>query len=75
MLVVFTKKQVDIYALLSMKIVLILANSMDPDEMPQSVTLQLGHHCLKTYPFTQIPPHFLPTPHLKQALPWELLPS
>ena len=30
--------------------VLIFAYSVDPDEMPQSVTFHLGFHCLSQYP-------------------------
>ena len=30
----------------SLKIVFILANSVDPDEMPYSVAFHLGLHCL-----------------------------
>ena len=36
---------------LSMKIVLILANIVDPDEMPHYAAFHLGLHCLPKYPF------------------------
>ena len=36
---------------LSLKIVLILANSAGPDEMPHYVAFRLGHHCLPKYMF------------------------
>ena len=39
---------------LSLKIVLILANSEDPDEMPHYVAFHLGLHCLPKYLFTGI---------------------
>ena len=34
---------------LSLKIILVLANSVDPDEMPHYVALHLGLHCLPKY--------------------------
>ena len=37
---------------LSLKIVLILANSADPDEMQHYAAFFLGLHCLPKYPFT-----------------------
>ena len=37
--------------LLSLEIVLILANSVDPDEMPHYAAFHLGLHCLPKYPF------------------------
>ena len=36
---------------LSLKIVLVSANSVDPDEMPQYAAFLLGLHCLPKYPF------------------------
>ena len=36
---------------LSLKIVLILENSADPDEMPLYVAFHLGPQCLPKYPF------------------------
>ena len=36
---------------LSVKIIFILANSADPDEMLHSVPFYLGFHCLQKYPF------------------------
>ena len=38
---------------LSLKIVFILANSVDPDEMPHTVAFHLGLHCLPKYLFMQ----------------------
>ena len=34
-----------------MKIVFVIANSADPDEMPHDVAFHLGLHCLSKYPF------------------------
>ena len=36
---------------LSLKVVLILANSADPDEMQHYAAFHLGLHCLPKYPF------------------------
>ena len=36
---------------LSSKVVLILANSADPDEMQHYAAFHLGFHCLPKYPF------------------------
>ena len=36
---------------LSLKAVLILANSADPDEMQHYAAFHLGLHCLPKYPF------------------------
>ena len=36
---------------LSLKIVLILANSADPDEMQHDAAFHLGLYCLQKYPF------------------------
>ena len=36
---------------LSLKINFILANSADPDEMPNYAAFHLGAHCLPKYPF------------------------
>ena len=36
---------------LSLKVVLILANSVDPDEMQHYAAFHLGLHCLPKYPF------------------------
>ena len=36
---------------LSLKVVLILANSADPDEMQHYATFHLGLHCLPKYSF------------------------
>ena len=36
---------------LYLKIVLMLANSVDPDEMQHYAAFHLGLHCLPTYPF------------------------
>ena len=36
---------------LSLKVVLILANSADPDEMQHYTAFHLGLHCLPEYPF------------------------
>ena len=38
-------------ALLSMKVVLIIANREDPDEMQHYAAFHLGLHCLPKYPF------------------------
>ena len=38
----------------SLKIVLILANSADPDEMLPNAAFHLGLHCLPKYLFTGI---------------------
>ena len=46
--VIFSK---NIQQFLSLKIDSILANSADPDEMPQYATFHLGPHCLPRYPF------------------------
>ena len=37
---------------LSLKVVLILANSADPDEMQQYAAFHLGLHCLPKYLFS-----------------------
>ena len=37
--------------ILSLKIVFVLANSVDPDEMPHYATFHLGLHCLPKYSF------------------------
>ena len=39
---------------MSLKIVLILANNADPDEMPPYVAFHLGLHCLPKYLLTGI---------------------
>ena len=36
---------------LSLKVVKILANSADPDEMQHHAAFHLGLHCLPKYPF------------------------
>ena len=36
---------------LSLKVVLILPNSTDPDEMQHYAAFHLGLHCLSKYPF------------------------
>ena len=36
---------------LSLKVVLICANSADPDEMQHDAAFHLGIHCLPKYPF------------------------
>ena len=36
---------------LSLKLVLTLANSADPDEMQHTAAFHLGLHCLSKYPF------------------------
>ena len=36
---------------LSLKVVLILANSVDPDEMQHYAAFHLGLHCLPKHPF------------------------
>ena len=36
---------------LSLKIDFVLANSIDPDEMPHYAAFHLGLHCLPMYPF------------------------
>ena len=36
---------------LSLKVVLILINSADPDEMQHHAAFHLGPHCLSKYPF------------------------
>ena len=38
-------------SILSLKIALFLANSVDPDEMPHFAAFHLGLHCLLKYPF------------------------
>ena len=40
---------------LSMKIVLVLANIVDPDEMQHYVSNHLGLHCLQKYRFRSFP--------------------
>ena len=53
-IVYFKGSQVEISnydVLLSLKIVLILANSADPDEMQHYSAFHLGLHCLHKYPF------------------------
>ena len=35
----------------SLKVVLIIANSVDPDEMQHYAAFHLGLHCLPKYPF------------------------
>ena len=35
----------------SLMLVFILANSADPDEIPQSVSVHVGLHCLPKYSF------------------------
>ena len=42
------------YFFMSLKIVFILANSADPDEMPPYVAFHQGIHCLPKYLFTSI---------------------
>ena len=37
---------------LSLKVVLILANIADPDEMQYDAAFHLGLHCLPKYPFS-----------------------
>ena len=37
----------------SLKIVFTLANSVDPDEMPQNVAFHLGLHCWQIYSFNE----------------------
>ena len=39
------------YELQSLKILFILANSEDSDEMPRIAAFHLGPHCLQKYPF------------------------
>ena len=39
---------------LSLRVVFILANSADPDEMPSNVAFHLGLHCLPEYLFNRI---------------------
>ena len=41
--------------LLSLKIILILANSADPDEMQPHAAFHLGLHCLPKYPLRGFP--------------------
>ena len=51
----FKRSQVVFWKLcvyLSLKIVLVLANSADPDEMQHDAAFHLGLHCLPNYPFT-----------------------
>ena len=43
--IIFEKKNV----FLRLEISFALANSVDPDEMPQNVALHLGLHCLPKY--------------------------
>ena len=38
----------------SLKMIIILANSADPDEMPPQAAFHLGFHCLPKYLFTVI---------------------
>ena len=40
---------------LSLKIIFILANIVDPDEMPHEVAFHLGLHNLSKYPFKGFP--------------------
>ena len=37
---------------LSLKIIFVLANSVDPDEIPYCVAFHLGPHCLPKYIFS-----------------------
>ena len=39
------------YIFLSLKVVFVLANSVDTDEMKQYAALHLDIHCLSKYPF------------------------
>ena len=41
-------------AFLSMKIVFVLANSTDPDEMWHNAQFHLGQHCLSKYAFMSL---------------------
>ena len=50
--------QVEISKFLSLKIVLILANSVDPDEMQHYAGFHLGLHCLPKYSFRVSGPQF-----------------
>ena len=53
-IVYFKGSQVDIsksWCVLFLKIVLVLANSVDPDEMQHCAAFHLGLHCLLKYPF------------------------
>ena len=45
--------QVDVF--LPLKVVLILANSADPDEIQHYAAFHLGLHCLPIYPFRGLP--------------------
>ena len=48
----FKGSQVEFYnAILSLKVILILANSADPDEMQHSAAFHQGLHCLHKYLF------------------------
>ena len=49
MLNVYTLFQYDVF--LSLKIVLIIANSVDSDEMQHNAAFHLGLHCLPKYLF------------------------
>ena len=40
---------------LSLKIIFVLANSLDPDEMPHNAAIHLGLHCLPTCTLRSIP--------------------
>ena len=42
----------NIFQSLILKMSVILANSKDPDKMPQNVAFYLGLYCLVKYPFT-----------------------
>ena len=37
------------YCILSLEIIFVLANSVDPDETPHSASLHLSLHCLSKY--------------------------
>ena len=41
----------NIYIFFSLKVVFVLANSVDPDEMPHNAAFHLDLHCLPKYSF------------------------
>ena len=52
----FFKCYVIVY-FVSLNVVLILANNVDPDEMQHYAAFHLGLHCLRKYPFRGRPVH------------------
>ena len=49
--IMFGRKFLNNDVFMFLKVVLILENSADPDEMQHYAAIHLGLHCLPTYPF------------------------